>query len=376
VSEVDEIEFAPGLDFHEPDPGLDFGLHLATPEEDEPIVRTDSHSWTPIDLLAIESAKPEPPTIGHLVYPGRRHVFSGEPESLKTWAANALCAEQTRAGRNVIYVDFEMGAREQLERFRDLALTDDEIRRIVYVAPSEPLTDPKGRPSPHLQGDLAALLAAREPSLVIFDAFTGALELHGADPNSGVEVERFYRTVIAPFQARGAGVVLLDHLTKNKDSRGRYSIGSERKLGGADVHLGFELVRSFGRGKTGLARISTHKDRPGHLPRPRAAELELASDADTGRVSWTIRPGEDRSDREQFRPTALMERVSRYCEACVEPTSRNTVEKGVGGNATYTRQAMEVLVAEKYLDEQPGERNARLLTSLKPYRQDEDEHAH
>jgi hypothetical protein len=100
-----------------------------------------SHSWKPIDLLAFVNAPPEPPSIGGLVYPGRRHVFSGEPETLKTWGALVLAAEEIQAEHEVVYVDFEMGAREHAARLRALGLDDEQIARFLYIAPSEPMTD-------------------------------------------------------------------------------------------------------------------------------------------------------------------------------------------------------------------------------------------
>jgi AAA domain len=374
VSDVDEIEFAPGLDFHEPaaEPGPDFGAEF----DEEPDVSFNGaapaaacHSWTPLDLLALDVDPPAAPTISGLVYPCRRHVFSGEPETMKTWAAHVLAAEEVRAGSSVLLIDFETGVGATVERLRDLGLTDEEIARFVYVMPSEPLTVAA------ILADVEALLRARRPSLVVFDAFTGALEIHGFDPNAGREVERFYRTVVGPFQSHGAAVVLLDHVTKDAKTRGRFSIGAERKLGGADVHLGFEVVRPFGRGKSGLARIVTHKDRPGHLARPRAAELELTSNAETGRVTWQIRPAAPADEEHPFRPTRLMEKVSLYVGAHAhELPSRNVVETNVGGKRDYVRQAIDVLLVEEYLAEEDGPRNARLLRSLKPYREaDEDD---
>jgi hypothetical protein len=330
------------------------------------------HSWTPIDLTAIDASEADPPSISGLAYPGRRHVYSGEPETLKTWAVLVMALEQIRAGETVLYVDFEMGPREQVARLRDLGLTDDELTSFIYLNPSEPMTDTQVR------ADVDALLSERRPSLVVIDAFTGALEIHGLDPNSGVEVERFYRLVAKRLADHGAAVVLLDHLTKNKDSRGRYSIGSERKLGGADVHLGFEIVRPFGRGKNGLAKIIAHKDRPGRLARPKAAELEMVSNAETGAITWEIRPGEDSVESGAFRPTVLMQRVSEYVaeQPREDPPSRKRVEDNVKGKrAEYVRQAMDVLVSEGYLAEKSGAHGARLLTFVKRYRQEVDDDA-
>jgi hypothetical protein len=84
---------------------------------------------------------------------------------------------------------------------------------------------------------------------MVFDSFMGALELHRLDPNSGVESERFYRTVVDPLRLHGAAVILLDHLTKNKDTRGRFlhRLGTEDRRGRRAPC--FEIVRDFGRGR-------------------------------------------------------------------------------------------------------------------------------
>jgi hypothetical protein len=226
---------------------------------------------------------------------------------------------------------------------------------------------------PSILADVAALLEARCPSLVVLDSFTAALSLHGCDSNSGAEVERFYPLIVNSLRAQGAGVLLLDHVTKSKDTRGRFSIGSERKLAAADVHLSFEAVRPFGRGKSGLVKITTHKDRPGHLPRPRAAELELTSDPETGAITWQIRPAEHTDLHHSFRPTNLMEKVSSYVEVCAgDAPSRNNVEENVSGKRDFVRLAIDALLAEGYLDEKPGPRNARLLISARSYREADD----
>lgn len=320
------------------------------------------HSWTPIDLVEIGAQEPERPTISGLVYPGRRHVFSGEPETLKTWAADALCAEQIRSGAEVVYVDFEMGVHAQAGRMRALGLSDEELRRFLYMTPNEALTD--------VLPSVETFLEFVRPPLVVIDAFTGVLAANNVDENSNVEVENFYQAAITPIQRHGAAVVLIDHVTKDKEKRGRYSIASSRKLGATDVHLGFELVRPFSRGHTGLAKIRTHKDRPGTLMRPYAGEIELTSSGET--VSWQIRVAADEDTYHRFRPTVLMERVSMFVSACVELPSVNAVEEAVRGKKEYIREAIECLVADGYLVEEEGARNARLLRSVTPFRDSEE----
>src|SRR3954447_19138629 len=105
----------------------------------------------------------------------------------------------------------------------------------------------------------------------------------------------------------------LIYVTKNSETRGRYQIGSERKLAAVDVDLGFDAVRSLSRGGRGLIRITTQKDPPGHLTRPHPAELELVSEPDTHAISWTFRPATTNEETgNAFRPTTLIDRVREH----------------------------------------------------------------
>jgi hypothetical protein len=366
-SDIELVEAADGKDAFD---HLAAGYGLADFQLlDEPSVThaPAAHSWLPIDLLGENLAEPEPPSIAGIVYPGRRHWWTGEPESLKTWAALVLVAGEIRAGRNAAYVDFEMGRREVLERLRALGLEDEAIRdRLIYLEPTEPLTG-------DALGDVHEILDARQPSLIVIDAAAGALALHGCDPNSGADIERFYRIVVGELRSRGAAIVVLDHLVKDREARGRYAIGSERKIGAADVHLRFEVTQPFGRGRTGRVRIETKKDRPGHLRRPRAADLELDSDPDTGAIRWEFTTPTVDVEPATFRPTVLMEKVSIYVERCVDPPSRNQVEKGITGkNTNAKRLAMDVLIREGHLAADDGPRSAKLLRVVRPYRQSDD----
>src|SRR3954465_10608280 len=102
-------------------------------------------------------------------------------------------------------------------------------------------------------------------TLTIVDAAAGAYDVSGLDDNKRAEVERFGRTWIVPFWQAGGTTLLLDHVVKNSETRGRYAIGSERKLGQVDVHLGLEALTNISRGGHGLIRVTVHKDRPAHL---------------------------------------------------------------------------------------------------------------
>lgn len=325
-------------------------------DDPEPAVRMP-HSWRPVDLAAVAAAPPEPPTIAGLVYPGRVHVWSGEPESLKSLTAAAVSVDLARAGATVVYIDLENGPRETYARLRALGLTPDELRQIIYLAPTEPLT--RGSVS----ADVQALLADRQPSLVIVDGYTGSLALHGCHPNESAEIERHHRTVIGPLRSSGAAIVILDHLVKNRDNRGKFTIGSERKIGVADVHLTFAVKLALHRGGNGLVHLDVHKDRPGYLHRPRAAEIRYTSSATGEEITYTIEPASHNpAAATHFRPTILMGRVLDRLEHEPDPIPRSVLESSVAGKTDTVRLAIDTLVIEGHIDEQSGPRGARLYS--------------
>jgi len=335
-----------------------------------PSAEAPSHSWRPISLVDLDLEKPVKPTISGIGYPGARHHLSGEPESLKTWLVLVLCHAEIQAGNTVMYLDFENGARSMLGRLRDLGLEDDELRtQFVYMQPDEPIGT-----SGVIRDDLERLLVSLRPSVCVIDSMAGALALHDLDPNSARDVEKFSQAVIDPLRSQGAGTFTLDHVTKNRDTRGRFATGSERKVGVTDVHLGIEAVQTFGRGRTGRAKIVVHKDRLGWLPRPKCGELELVSDPDTHQIRYVLTPSEAGQDAPQFRPTHLMEKVSRFLELYPGGTaSRNAVDQGVTGKAEYVRLAVDVLCTEAYVVEEDGPRGARLYRSVRPFRESESD---
>ena len=103
------------------------------------------------------------------------------------------------------------------------------------------------------------------------------------------------------------------------------------------MHIGFRILEQFSRGGTGRALLSTHKDRPGFLPRPTIGRLVLTSDGEF--VTYELE--EDRSHAgDTFRPTVLMERISVRLEKEVEPRSQTWIEENVIGNVAAKRDAL------------------------------------
>jgi hypothetical protein len=315
-------------------------------------------NWQPLNLAAADyDVLPERPVIGGLLYAGKRHGVSGPPESIKTVFAWILAREHVRAGNAVAVVDFEMGPHATRRLLLDLGFTLEELRdQVLYFeSPEEPGS-----------ADINEIVEANV-TLVVIDAAAGAYDASGLDDNKRQDVEKFARAWVRPLFEVGITTVLIDHVTKNVETRGKYMIGSERKLGGLDVHLGLELVgQPLTRGGSAVIKVRVHKDRGAHLTRPVAAELELQSKAETHRITWAWKaPASSVSSGEDWRPTIYMERVSRHLERH-GPMSRTTVYKAGLGKRELLVQAVGCLLDVGNLTE-----DGSLLVPTVPFRREE-----
>lgn len=324
----------------------------------------EPHSWQPLNLVELAANPPEPPTIGGVLYPRKRTLFSGETESLKTWFALILAKAEMDAGYAVAWADLDaMGAGELLDRLRILGVPDEVTgQQFLHFEPTERLK--QGR-----LDDVCALLAGRGVRLFVIDAFNPMLNLHGLDPSSTPDVETFWREIATPLTKAGAAPTMLDHVPKNSDGRGKYAYGSERKATGAIVHIGFRLLgEPLARGTTGRTLLTTHKDRPGYLPRPAIGRLVLASDGE--HITYELEADHTRTGSD-FRPTVLMERASRELEQQTEPVSQTWIETNVKGKRPTLREAVSLLVDEGYIAKTETPRGFK-LTSARPYREADD----
>jgi hypothetical protein len=94
------------------------------------------------------------------------------------------------------------------------------------------------------------------------------------------------------------------------------------------------------RGRTGLVRIVTHKDRFGFLARPRAAELELRSDPDTFAVSWAFRPATNGTE-ERGRRRLAAHRSHGSRTRLPRRESRTDLENGPGAGGEGPKRVRE-----------------------------------
>jgi hypothetical protein len=330
-------------------------------------------SWARVDLrdaLAGEGAEAAPTILQRadgpcLLYDSRIHQVSAEPEAGKSWLGLRAIADLLKTGCNALLIDFESTASENVVRLLGLGVDEDRILdQFIYLRPHEPLTDAT-------RSDFEAALA-QSPALVVIDGATEALTIHGLDLADNADIARWLELLPRPAARSGAAVLLVDHVVKNREARGRYAIGAQHKLAGIDVAYALEVVEPFGRGQDGKVRLKVMKDRPGHVRQfadgDDVAMVNLRSDADTGAVTITLDPPEPGARGDDFRPTFLMERISRALEDSPGMTARET--RSLGGKGAALDAALRILVSEGHVEMRP-EGSAHRHYSLRPFRDEE-----
>lgn len=347
-------------------------------------------TWRPVDLEPIltGSYTPETPQLYPrsdgiaLVYPGRVHSFHGESESGKSLVVQAEAARLVRDGSDVLYIDFESDAAAVVGRLIDMGVTPDQIRaHFTYLRPDN---DP--RKFPHEREEFARV-AANSYALAVIDGMTDALGTFGAGTTDNDEIAAFMRSFPRLLAVRtGAAVIIIDHVTKDADSRGRFALGGQAKMNALDGSAYVvEVVDALGRGLRGSVALRVAKDRPGGV-RPHCGAFRksdrtqeaarIVVDSTSGIIEVTVEAprstvDNDRAAAKTFRPTVYMQRVSEFLISAGGPVSGKVLEDAVTGKATLIRQAVALLLADGYIVDS-GAGSSHKYGSLKAYFADQD----
>lgn len=350
-------------------------------------------TWKRIDLGAIARGNNEAqqPTIfvrsdgRFLLYPGLTHSFHGESESGKSLILQWVCVIEIKQGHHVLYLDYESDPVSVTRRLLDMGATAEEIE--TYFDYRLPETAPDATP-----GDRSAFLGLLTPdkySLAVIDGVTASIGTFGVSSQSNDDVNAWTRKLPRAIATRtGAAVAMVDHVTKDKDSRGRYAIGAQAKM--ADITGAAYMVEPdkdspVGKGIVGRIRLRIGKDRPSEVRRYctdyRAGDHshlvgDVIVDSTGDTLSLTLVPGVgkqlDASDATARRPK-LMESISRSIEAAMADGetewSAAAIERRVKGQAARIRASVKVLVTEGHLANNPI--NNR-LTFVRQYREADD----
>jgi len=328
-------------------------------------------SWQPVPLAPVLDPTWEPPqpTVGRrtdgvgLFYPGKVHTIASESEAGKSWLALAVAADVLAGGDGVLYIDFEDDEGSIVRRLLTLQVAPAVVEhRFRYLRPAEPLGS-----GLHFDALHAAL--DNHPGIVVLDGITEAMTLHGLDPLRNSDAAVFGRLLPRRIAALGPAVVCLDHVTKDRDGRGRYALGAAHKLNGLDgaAYL-LDNRTPFGIGLTGRSTIRIAKDRPGQLRRHALpstgglhwyGDLVLTSHADGFAEVEVTAPVEHAPE---FRPTGLMERVAKVLEQH-GPLSQRKVEALVTGKTASIREALTLLQVDGYVSDDTPHRLLRPYSS-------------
>src|SRR5262249_5520639 len=157
-----------------------------------------------------------------------------------TIAAYAVAIQEIRRGGTVVLIDLEMGQWDARDRLREMGATDEDLSNLPYIEPETPASD----------STVAEIVKTHQPTAAVVDAAAGAYALQDLDDNKRRDAELWANLWVRPFWQRGTATIVIDHVVKDSERRGKYAIGSERKAGGVDVHLGFETIHELRRGGT------------------------------------------------------------------------------------------------------------------------------
>ena len=129
---------------------------------------------------------------------------------------------KTTTPRSTVYLDFEMGEYDLLERLEDMGFEPDDLTNLHYYLnpPIPPMDTSQG-------GQVAAELAERhDADLIVFDTASRIVE---GEESSADTWQNLYRCTYLPLKRRGMSIVRLDHLGKDikKGARGSSAKGDD-----------------------------------------------------------------------------------------------------------------------------------------------------
>ena len=311
---------------------------------------------------------------GHsLIYPGKIHSVYGESESGKSFVMQHLCAVEIMQGRKALYIDFEDSPAEIVHRLRLFGATVDQIRQgFTYAQPAESLSSVKA------QRAFNELLASTY-SLCIIDGYTTAMNM--ISPSSGTpeaQVTAFMSALPRKIVRRtGAAVITVDHVTKSKDSRGRFAVGSQEKLNSiTGAGYSIEVVHNIAPGARGELVMRVTKDRIGQVranggkwrasDRTQEVARILIDSTDPTWINVEIAnpTGAGASD---WKPTHLMQCISEYLQTCPDAVSTQEIKDNTKGKGEHQITALTMLVTDGFVERVPGARGANLHKLISPY---------
>ncbi len=297
-----------------------------------------------------------------LLYRGKVHSLAGEPGGGKTLFALHGATEVLDAGGIAVVVDHEDRLDTAVRRLVALGARPDDIRaRFRYVTPTFAIVG-GGVPTNVLEASIGA-------DLVIIDSMGEALAHDQLDQNKDDEVSAWMSRVARRLADGGAAVLIIDHVTKDSEHRGRWAIGSQRKLAAIDgASYMVNTVKALSRTDAGHLVVKCSKDRLGNYQHgSTVAEVRMTPDGDEIGVVVTP-PASSGPDGGELL-TGYMERISRFLEEMGAMSGR-AIEATVSGKGTHIRTALRQLVELGHVQVE-GQGRGVIHRMVTPFREDD-----
>ena len=297
-----------------------------------------------------------------LLYPGAVHAVSGEPGCGKSWLALAGVAEVVRAGGHAVICDYEDTASTAAARLLALGTDPEAMERVAYVQIGGPVAD-VGR------SWLADLVTSTVARLVVLDSVAESLAAEGYSENDAVEVSAWMARIPRLLARAGAAVLLVDHVTKDEGSRGRWARGSGAKLAtidGAAYLLSVEIP--FSRADSGVATLRLAKDRHGAVGPAGLSVATVRFEVASGSLNEIVldppAPGQDgppepTDQEEERRLLTTDDVVARLARIGGEWSSVAEASRGLGVSRQATAALLDQAVRDGAIEEEPGPYGAR-----------------
>lgn len=299
-----------------------------------------------------------------LLYPGLLHWVMGEPACGKTWFALLAARAAVESGQAAMYLDYEGSRRIIGHRLARLGATEHEVALIDYSRPTGDST----------QVGLTAARRVRETSaaVVVIDGAAKAMALDGVDEDRAGEVLGWMQRIVWPLCEAGATVVVLDHVPKDKDGRGRWARGSGAKLGEVDgAAYNVKVGQPWSRSRAGYALVEVAKDREGVVGAigDEAARLCLDPDGPYLQAELRTPPVKAAGTATDIRDVVLIVVNAHRGQELTQGQLEEEVRGHGSWRATTIRDTAEQLAAQGKIVLRRGARNACLYSSLEAPRQ-------
>ena len=288
-----------------------------------------------------------------LIYAGKVHSIYGESESGKSWVAQIATAEMLRSDKKVIYIDFESDPQDIVKRLKALGVSRANLLQyFTYIRPETA----RSASDPYWE----AILEADCAQLVIIDGVTESLTMWGGETvdNDSITkwMRQFPRTVA---NKSGAAVVLIDHITKNSETRGRFAIGGQAKLATIDgAAYIVEPIEVLSPGRVGSLTIRVTKDRIGDVrasagmwrksDRTQEAAV-LTIDSTQAQMQYVIgapTSEDELNERTEFKKLSEMAEFIHTNPGC----SRRELNEGVRGDKGLITERLDSLISKGFVE--------------------------